>query len=253
MPAPVSVQLYTLREEARADFPAVLARLGRIGYVGVETAGLHDLSPAEFRRHLSDAGLVVSSAHVPLPLGDAAAKVLDEQQEIGTSCVVVAFLPPDRFETEDGVRRCADELNEAHENAKVRGMSLGYHNHYWEFASRVGDRPAFDVLFERLDPHVFAEVDTYWAKVGGQDPAKVVAGLGARARLLHLKDGPADDPASPMTAVGRGSLDIAGIARANPSVEWLIVELDRCATDMFEAVEQSHRFLVGERIAEGRA
>jgi hypothetical protein len=27
-------------------------------------------------------------------------------------------------------------------------------------------------------------------------------------------------------------------------VRWHIVELDRCATDMFEAVEQSHRYLM---------
>jgi hypothetical protein len=31
-------------------------------------------------------------------------------------------------------------------------------------------------------------------------------------------------------------------AAAGP-VEWLIVELDRCATDMMEAVAQSYRYL----------
>ena len=45
---PISVQLYSLREEASRDFPSVLRRLGETGFVGVELAGLHGLSPTEF-------------------------------------------------------------------------------------------------------------------------------------------------------------------------------------------------------------
>ena len=33
--------------------------------------------------------------------------------------------------------------------------------------------------------------------------------------------------------------------------EWLIVELDRCATDMVEAVQSSYDYLVGEGLARG--
>ena len=252
MPAPISIQLYTLREEAKTDFPAVIERLGRIGYVGIEPAGLQGLSAAEFRRLAADAGLVIGSSHVSLLLGDDAQQLLDEQQELGNENLIVAFGPPERFSSEDGVKRLADELNRSLANAKRHGMKLGYHNHFWEFQNQIGGRAAYDVFLELLEPEIFVEIDVYWARVGGQDPAELVARLGPRARMLHIKDGPADGPASAMTAVGSGTLDIAGIASANPAVEWLIVELDRCDTDMFEAVEQSYRFLVGEGIAEGR-
>ncbi len=252
MPAPISIQLYTLREEAKTDFPAVIQRLGEIGYVGIEPAGLAGLSAAEFRGHASNAGLAIGSAHAPLPLGEDAQKVLDVQQELGNENLILAFGAPERFSSEDGVKQLADELNRALENAKPRGVKIGYHNHFWEFQSRIGGRVAYDVLLELLEPDVFVEIDTYWAQVGGQDPAALVARLGPRARLLHIKDGPADDPKSAMTAVGAGSLDIAAIASANPAVEWLVVELDRCDTDMFGAVEQSYRFMVGEGIARGR-
>jgi sugar phosphate isomerase/epimerase len=252
MTAPISIQLYTLREQAKNDFPAVIRRLGEIGYVGIEPAGLQGLTAVEFRRLAQEAGLVIGSSHAQLPLGDDAEKILDEQQEIGNENLIVAFGPPERFASEDSVKQMADELNQGFEKVRARGMHLGYHNHYWEFQSEIGGRPAYDVFFEHLDPGIFAEVDVYWAKVGGQDPATVIAGLGPRARMLHLKDGPADDPRSAMTAVGSGTLDIAAIAATNPAVEWLIVELDQCDTDMFEAVEQSYRFLVGEGLAEGR-
>ncbi|MEN8183259.1 MAG: sugar phosphate isomerase/epimerase [Myxococcota bacterium] len=250
MTAPISVQLYTLRHEAERDFADVLARLGKLGFAGVETAGLHDLSPTELRRCVADAGMVVSAAHVPLPTAESAEQILDEQEEIGNRDLVVAFLPPERFADAAGVARVADELNEALERVRARGMGLGYHNHWWEFQHIEGET-AHARLFRHLDPEVFAEVDTYWAQVGGVDPAKAVAELGARARMLHLKDGPAEDPKAPMTALGEGALDVPAIALASRA-EWHVVELDRCATDVFEAVEKSYCYLTGAGLARGR-
>jgi sugar phosphate isomerase/epimerase len=250
--APISIQLYTLREEAQKDFPAVIARLGEIGYAGVETAGLGGLSAAEFKSCVDDAGLEVSAAHVAMITAENANEVFDEQETLGNRDVIVAFLPPEFFKDADSTQRVADKLNAACELARGRGFSLGYHNHWWEFGTRIGDQTAHAWLYERLDPAVFAEIDTYWARVGGSDPAKVVSGLGERARMLHLKDGPADDPESPMTAVGDGVLDVAAIASASRAT-WHVVELDRCASDMFEAVEKSHRFLTGAGLARGRA
>ncbi|MFP6607176.1 MAG: sugar phosphate isomerase/epimerase [Myxococcota bacterium] len=250
--APLSVRLYSLREEAAADFPAVIERLGQIGFIGVEPAGLHGLPPREFRRRVEAAGMTVSSSHIQLPIGESAAEILDLQQEIGAEDLVVAFLPPDRFADREQISVTADQLNRAYETVASRGMRLGYHNHNWEFSTKIDDQPAHALLFEQLEPEIFAEIDVYWAQVGGADPVQVVSNLGSRARLLHLKDGPADGPKSPMTAAGGGVIDLAGIAAAADQAAWHIVELDHCATDMFEAVEQSYRYLVAEGISKGR-
>ncbi len=251
MTAPISIQLYSLREEAKHGLAPVLERLGRIGYVGVESAGLHDLTPAAFIRCLADAGLVVSSGHVALPKPDGTAEVLDAQDAIGNKDLVVAFLPPDKFADAESVKTCAERLNAFNEKARARGMSLGYHNHWWEFSSRIGSETAHAMLFRLLDPTVFAEVDTYWAKVGGADPVQVVTDLGARARLLHIKDGPATNHEAPMVAVGDGVMDVPAIAKASRA-KWHVVELDQCATDMFTAVEMSLRYLTRHGLAAGR-
>ena len=76
--------------------------------------------------------------------------------------------------------------------------------------------------------------------------------LGSRAPLLHIKDGPAvrDEP---HVAVGDGVLDFHAIVRAAGDVaEWLIVELDHCATDMLEAVAKSCHYLVNEGLGHGK-
>jgi sugar phosphate isomerase/epimerase len=91
---------------------------------------------------------------------------------------------------------------------------------------------------------VIIEVDVYWAHVGGQDVPALLGRLGDRVRYLHVKDGPATK-GEPMTAVGAGTLPIPEILAAGKSVEWRVVELDECATDMVEALAESHAYLTG--------
>ena len=54
---PLSVQLYSLREEAKEDFAGVIKRVAEMGYKGVEPAGFFDLSPVEFKKIVEDLGM----------------------------------------------------------------------------------------------------------------------------------------------------------------------------------------------------
>jgi len=80
----------------------------------------------------------------------------------------------------------------------------------------------------------------------------VVRQYAKRIPCLHIKDGPLVQ-GKPHTAVGKGKMKMAPIiAAADPKVlEWLIVELDECATDMMQAVRDSYAYLTGEGLAEG--
>ena len=251
-PPPISVQLYSLRESAATDFAGVLRRLGDVGFVGVELAGFNNLTPSEFAGVAKDSGLVVSSAHLGDLRADALNAALDDLQAIGCDTVAAAYLPPENFADENAVLRSAEILNAANEIARSRGMTFGYHNHWWEFTTLADGQTAYAHLYDQLDPSVFAELDLYWATVGGVDPKDVIAALGDRVRLLHVKDGPADNPKSSMVAVGSGSVDIAGVLGASSTVSWHVVELDRCDTDMFSAIADSYRFLTGAGLSRGR-
>jgi sugar phosphate isomerase/epimerase len=250
-PTPISVQLYSLREQAAHDFPAVLARLGAAGFVGVELAGFNHLTPAEFSNCLNDAGLVVSSAHVAA--GDGFAQALAEVRSVGCSTAVIPFVPADGFADLDAIKRTADMLNASNVLARAAGATLGYHNHWWEFEQIINGRAAFFHLYDHLSDDIFVELDCYWTKVGGADPIEVITAFGDRVRLLHVKDGPADVPESSMVAVGSGSVDIPAVLAAAPNAAWHVVELDRCDTDMFDAVEASYRYLVGNGLSRGRS
>ena len=251
MSPPIALQLYTLREALARDFAGTIRQVAAPGYVGVETAGFPNTTPGAAARLFKDLGLTVCSAHSPLPLSNKKQEVLDTLGALGCPRLVCASQPPELFQSVDGIRRVCETLNEASAVARAHGLTLGYHNHWWEFLPVGGDgRRAYQVMLEHLAPEVFLEVDTYWIKAAGADPAAVLRELGPRAPLLHIKDGPATREA-PMTAVGEGVMDFAAIAQAS-AAEWWIVELDRCATDMQEAVQRSYTYLTTKGLAHGK-
>jgi sugar phosphate isomerase/epimerase len=251
MTKPIALQLYTLRDQLAQDFAGTVRKVADLGYAGVETAGQYGQSPAQARRLFDDLGLQVASAHLPLPLGPARDQVIETAQTLGCSRLVCAWLPPERFTSPASLRAVCAELTEASAAVRAHGLTLGYHNHWFEFDHLVDGRPAHDWMAEWLAPEIFFELDVYWVKTAGLDPAAVVRGLGERVPLVHLKDGPAQiEP--PMTALGEGVLDLPAVVGAAGAAEWLIVELDRCATDMLAAVAKSFAYLAANGLGRGR-
>jgi len=239
----IAIQLYTLRaEESARALPRVLERLAQIGYAAVEPAGLWGLSAREFRRHCEDVGIVIPATHLQLTSERGFASELEELAELGLESVVVPQLDSLRSNDADGMRRAVDSLNRLGARANALGLALGYHNHEWEYAQRFEGRSVHRWLFDALEPGIFAEVDVYWAQVGGADPVEELELLGARARMLHLKDGPGDDPEAPMCALGDGALDLTAIL-AGSRAQWHVVEIDHTRGDLWEAIERSHAYL----------
>ncbi len=242
MSAQIALQLYSLREAAAKDFEAVVRQVADMGYTGVETAGFPGTTPQAAGDLFREFGLVVPSAHFfPPPVGEkldeaaATLAALDCQR-------LVSGYGPDNFKTVDDIKQSCAVFNEVNAGARARGLTFLVHNHWWEYL-KVDGRYVYHIMLEELDPSIQFELDTYWIQTAGCDPVAVIKEYGARAPLLHIKDGPATKEAN-MQALGTGSIDVPGLLEAGKgNVEWLIVELDRCATDMAEAVKQSYDYL----------
>ena len=245
MTTPIALQLYTLRLELEGDFEGVVRQIAEMGYAGIETAGFPPSTSAEEAGRLfHELGLTVTSAHTPLPLGKDKNQVIEMAEALGCRKIVCAYMPAENYSTPDKTKKTCEMFNEASIVVKEHGLVLGIHNHAWEFESGSGSYP-YQAWLDYLEPEIFFELDTYWIQVAGLDPAFIVKKFGARAPLLHIKDGPTDNKEAPMVAVGDGLMDFAAIIQASQShADWLIVELDRCATDMIEAVDKSFHYLV---------
>ena len=251
MPAPISLQLYTLREQAAQDYTGTVRKVADMGYIGVEPAGYPGTTVEGAAQLYKDLGLQVGSAHLGLPVGDDRQSSIDQAGVLGAAHIVSGRGPKD-FETLDLVKSTCDLFNEAAANAKAAGFRFSIHNHWWEFSPLAeSGEPVYKHMLEYLADDVLFEVDTYWVQTGGCDPATVVAELGSRCPLLHIKDGPCDRDKA-MQACGEGLVDFAAIAAAaRDTTEWMIVELDRCDTDMVEAVAKSYDYLIGQGLASG--
>ena len=60
---PISVQLYTLREDIGKDFTGTLEKVAKIGYKGVEFAGFGNLTSPQLKACLDRLGLKASGSH----------------------------------------------------------------------------------------------------------------------------------------------------------------------------------------------
>ncbi|MBM9510607.1 sugar phosphate isomerase/epimerase family protein [Actinacidiphila acididurans] len=241
MATPLSIQLYTLRDELAADRDGTLTRLAEIGYRSVETYD-PTADPAGFRKLADDLGISVTSTHAYALFSKEAGEVFDAVAAVGTDLAIIpGGIEHEEFTTLDGLRRTADLLNGFAEQAASRGIRIGYHNHWWELEPRFEDRTALEVLTDLLAPEVFLEVDTYWAQVGGAHVPDLLRTLGDRVLALHVKDGPGVKGEA-HTAVGQGVIDVPSILAAAPDAV-RIVELDSCDTDIFEAVAASRAYL----------
>jgi sugar phosphate isomerase/epimerase len=250
MPAPIALQLYTLREAAAADYEGTVRKVADIGYAGVEPAGFPGTTVEAGKKLFDELGLQVCSAHLPLPIGDKVNESFETAEALGIERVV-AGIGRDQFGSADQIKASCDKFNEASANCVEKGFTFGIHNHWWEFLEIEG-KLAYKQMLDYLAPEIFFQIDAYWVQTAGPDPADVIAELGSRAPLIHVKDGPCTREAD-MQALGEGVTDFKRLVDAGAdNVDWWIVELDRCATDMMEAVEKSYAFLTDGGYASGR-
>jgi sugar phosphate isomerase/epimerase len=246
--ADLAIQLYTVRRPLADDVDATLAELAAIGFRTVEPYDLvtfRERLAAGLPRH----GLVALTAHAPL-LGDDLDEVLAAAVQLGVETVIQPWTEPARWQTPDGIADIAGALNAAAERAADDGIRIGYHNHHFELATRIGGRHALEVLADRLEPEVVLEVDAYWAYAGGADVPALLQRLGDRVVALHVKDGDGSLDPLGQVAVGAGVVPIRAILAAAPAA-LRVVELDDTSGDILAAVRASHAFLTEIGRADG--
>jgi sugar phosphate isomerase/epimerase len=238
---PIAVQLYTVREAARNDFPGTLRRLAEGGARAVEFAGYGGMSIPELRALLDELGMRVAGSHVPLTSWEGQPEAtLADIVALGGEYAVVPFVPVERRGGVSFARSLATDLNRWAAEAKRAGLGFAYHHHDFEFAPLAdGDGSTlFDILVQETDPDLVGiEVDVYWAAHAGLDPAHLLAELQGRVPLLHLKDLAAGPERTDVPA-GEGMLRWHEILPAGEAAgaRWWIIEQDNPADPIADAL-----------------
>jgi sugar phosphate isomerase/epimerase len=230
MPKPrLACQLYTVRALTHADFAGTMAAVRSIGYEAVELAGYGNLRSAwEVRKVLDTQGMAAVAMHTNLAsLENSLPRLIEDCHTLGCRFIVLSFLPEPRRPDAAGWRAAGKTLEDIGAACREFDIDLAYHHHHFEF-QRFDGQYALDILWQNADRRFLkAELDTFWIKYGGEDPAGYIARLGDRTPLLHLKD-MLPRPDRRFCEVGLGTIDFPAILAAAEAagVQWGIVEQD---------------------------
>lgn len=236
-----SLQLYTLRRPLEEDLPGTIRRVADIGFTQVEPYNFV-ATAKELGSALKENGLTAPSGHAPL-LNQDQDEIFAAARDLGITTVIDPFIPADRWQTAEDIRATAEKLNEAAKKGAEYGIRVGYHNHQWELESLVEGRTALEYFADLLDPELVLEVDTYWVAVGGQDPVDILARLGDRVKLIHIKDGPLTTDTKAQQPAGKGQVQVLDVIAAAKALEVGVVEFDDYEGDIFQGIAESLAFL----------
>lgn len=190
----IGIQLYTLRDALGKDTPGTLKQVAAAGYKQVELYGFPDADA--MIAGAKDAGLAVNSTHfqwdsVTSPkdadMSDFS-KILEKAQASGLSHLVIPYLADGDRRTLDRYKQIAENTNKAAVLAKKAGIKLSYHNHSFEFEPKEGGVTGYDVFMKEFSEDVGFEIDVFWVKAAGIEPAELITKLSGRVTQLHLKD-----------------------------------------------------------------
>lgn len=266
MALPIAVQVYSVRNDAKADLRGTLEKIKKMGYDGVEFAGLYKIAPADIAQMCKELELVPISAHVPYTEMMGAPKaVLAQYAEIGCKFVAIPSLGSIYRPGGKGWEETVENIKMLGKVAKSYGIQLLYHNHDFEFA-KLNGKYALDEMYDTIPADLLqTELDVCWVNIGGEDPAAYVRKYTGRSPLVHLKDffgtksenmyeligvqstavqRPTDFELRP---VGSGVQDVPSILKASEDAgaSWIVVEQDDPSMGLtpMECIEKSINYL----------
>lgn len=187
----VGLQLYSMRD--CADQIALLGDLKGMGITYVEGYGGVYRDPAGYRAAMDANGITMPSGHIAVEdmesdLNGAAtlAKTLGMRHVFGPY-----LQEQDRPATSAGYVDLAKRLATCGAQFADHGLTLGWHNHDFEFVTLADGGVPMDILLNEA-PDLTWEADLAWVVKGGKDPLDYIKRFGNRITSVHVKDIAAD-------------------------------------------------------------
>jgi sugar phosphate isomerase/epimerase len=198
------VQLYSIRDDMKADPLATLKALAEMGYQYVEHADYVDRkfygwSAAEFKKVLADLGMSMPSGHTVLAkqhwdedkkdFTDLWKYTVEDAATMGQQFVISPWLDESWRNTEDNLKKYMDVFNKSGDLCQKSGMKFGYHNHDFEFSEKMGDKTVYDIILANTNPEtVVHQLDIGNMYNGGAIALDIVSKYPGRFQSMHVKD-----------------------------------------------------------------
>lgn len=170
-----------------------LMKLKELGIKHIEGAGARGMNRADYKKLLDKYGFDVVANGVQfdrLESPDSIKVIIENMKFYGAEYAVCYWIPHngDDFTFAD-MEKGVKVFNTAGKQFAEAGISLVYHPHGYEFRPYNGPGYMFDYMMEKTDPrYVNFEMDVFWIRNPGQNPAAIMRKYPGRFPLTHLKD-----------------------------------------------------------------
>ena len=189
MATPISIQLFSLRDQASQDLEGTLAKIAEYGYDGVEPYTFWDYKPAEFKAICDKFGLKITSFHTGLEnyLNDGIEKTCADRIEAGCEVVAFPYLPGGYHAGQENYEVTKEYCAKIIEIYQKEGIELLSHNHEGD-AYPCAEEPRGHMQALFADTGVNPEADTAWLLAAGINPVEFMNEYKGRVRAIHIKD-----------------------------------------------------------------
>jgi len=219
------LQLYSIRDIGEKSFEETLKVASELGYSFVETAGFGGHSAEEVKNLINKYGLKISGTHSSYTdLLENYEETIAFHKAIGNKNYII---PGHHMTCQADIDAFVENVNILCDKMAEEGITLGYHNHDWEFIPNADGTVVYEQLFCRTKLKL--EVDTYWAFVGMKNPVMLLERLKDRLFFIHIKDG---HPNKEGTPLGMGDAPVADVYKwAKAHNIPMVVESETCTPD----------------------
>ncbi len=198
------IQLYSVRDDMKKDPLATLKQLKEMGYVYIEHANYVDekfygYPAAEFKKVLHNLGLKMLSGHTVMnkqhwdegkkDFTDVWRKTIEDAAIVGQEYVISPWLDESYRKNFNDLKRYMEVFNKSGALCKKSGMKFGYHNHNFEFSTKLNNMTVYDIILKYTDPKLVAQqMDIGNMYEAGGRAMNLIKKYPGRFELLHVKD-----------------------------------------------------------------
>jgi sugar phosphate isomerase/epimerase len=193
--ARIGVQMMMLKSKVEETGPyEVLRRLDTIGFKAVEVSQI-PMTPgnvAEMRRAKDELGTDFGALSAGLEAGpndsllDDYDKIVADAAALGASRLRIGMMPFPAMASHEALLAFCRQAEQIAVRLAGDGLTLYYHNHHLEFATR-GGTSILDIIRAEA-PTMRLEIDVHWVQRGGRDPVRTLQKYAGLVDLVHLKD-----------------------------------------------------------------
>ncbi len=175
-----------------------------MGYKYVEHANYKDrkfygYTPAEFKKLLEGYGMQMPSGHVQMlpndydfaknDFADKWKYTVDDAATVGQKFLVSPWLDDSLRKNMKDFKEYMEVFNKSGELCKKSGMKFGYHNHDFEFKTKIDGELLYDLILTNTDPALVAQqLDMGNLYNGGFKAIDVAKKYPGRFEMMHVKD-----------------------------------------------------------------